>query len=38
MMNKIGNKSLLEVGNAYELLTVFQMFYYLNEKFPLTNI
>ena len=38
MMNKIGNKYLLEVGNAYELLTVFQMFYYLNERFPLTNI
>ena len=30
-------QSLLEVENAYELLTVFQMFYYLNGRFPLTN-
>ena len=33
----MGVKSLLEVENAYELLTVLQMFYYLNGKFPLTN-
>ena len=30
-------KSMLEVENAYELLTVFQMFCYLNGRFPLTN-
>ena len=30
-------QSLLEVENTYELLTVFQMFYYLNGRFPLTN-
>ena len=31
----MGVKSLFEVENA--LLTVFQMFYYLNRRFPLTN-
>ena len=36
-VNRVGVKSLLEVENAYELLTVLQMFYYLNGKFPLTN-
>ena len=35
--NGWGVKSLLEVENAYELLTVFQIFYYLNGRFPLTN-
>ena len=30
-------KSLLEVENVYELLTVFQNFYYFNGRFPLTN-
>ena len=35
--NSWGVKSLLEVENAYELLIVFQMFYYLNGRFPLTN-
>ena len=35
--NGWGVKSLLEVENVYELLTVFQMFYYLNRRFPLTN-
>ena len=30
-------KSLLGVENACELLTAFQMFYYLNGRFPLTN-
>ena len=30
-------KSLLEVENAYELLTFFQMFHHLNERSPLTN-
>ena len=35
--NRWGVKYLLEVENAYELLTVFQMFYYLNGRFPLTN-
>ena len=35
--NRWGVKSLLEVEKAYELLTVLQMFYYLNGRFPLTN-
>ena len=35
--NGWGVKSLLEVENAYKLLTIFQMFYYLNGGFPLTN-
>ena len=35
--NSWGVKSLLEVEKAYELLIVFQMFYYLNGRFPLTN-
>ena len=35
--NGWGLQSLLEVENAYELLTVFQMFYYLNGRFSLTN-
>ena len=30
-------KSLLEVENVYDLVTVFQNFYYLNGRFPLTN-
>ena len=35
--NGWGVKSLLEVENAYELLTVFQMFYCLNGWFSLRN-
>ena len=35
--NGWGVKSLLEVENAYELLTLFHMFYYLNGRLPLTN-
>ena len=35
--NGWGVKSLLEVENAYELLTIFQIFYYLNGRFPLAN-
>ena len=35
--NVWGAKSLLEIENAYELLTIFQMFYYLNGRLPLTN-
>ena len=35
--NELGVKSLLEIENAYKLLIVFQMFYYLNGKFSLTN-
>ena len=30
-------KSLLEIENAYELLTIFQMFYYFDGKFPLSD-
>ena len=30
-------KSLLVVENVYDLVTVFQNFYYLNGRFPLTN-
>ena len=36
-INRWGIKSLLEVENAYELLTVFEMFYRLDRRFPLTN-
>ena len=35
--NGWGVKSLLEVENAYELLNFFQIFYYFNGRFPLTN-
>ena len=35
--NGWGTKSLLEIENAYELLTFFQMFYYFNRRLPLTN-
>ena len=35
--NGWGVKSLLEVENAYGLLTVFQIFYCLNGRFPLKN-
>ena len=35
--NGWGTKSLLEIENAYELLTIFRMFYYFNERLPLTN-
>ena len=28
---------LLDIENAYELLTIFQMFYYLNGRLSLTN-
>ena len=33
--NGWGVKSLLKVENVYEILTVFQKFYYRNERFPL---
>ena len=36
-INRWGIKSLIEVENAYELLTVFQMFYCLNGRFLLKN-
>ena len=36
-INRWGIKSLLEVENAYEPLTVFEMFYRLDGRFPLTN-
>ena len=35
--NGWGTKSLLEIENAYELLTNFQMFYYFNGRLCLTN-
>ena len=35
--NEWGVNSLLEVENTYELLAVFQMFYYLNGRFALVN-
>ena len=35
--NGWGVKSLLDVESSYELLSVFEMFYYLNGRFPLTN-
>ena len=34
--NGYGAKSLLEIENAYEMLTNFQMFYYFNGRLPLT--
>ena len=34
--NEYGAKSLLEIENAYEMLTNFQMFYYFNGRLPLT--
>ena len=36
-VNRRAVKSLLEVENAYELLTVFQTFHYVNGRFPLTS-
>ena len=36
-VNGWGTKSLLEIENAYELLTIFQMFYCFNGRLPLTN-
>ena len=36
-VNGWGTKSLLEIENAYGLLTVFQMFYYLNGRPPTKN-
>ena len=36
-VNGWGTKSLLEIENAYELLNIFQMFYYFNGRLPLTN-
>ena len=36
-INRWGIKSLLEVEYAYELLSVFEMFYRLDGRFPLTN-
>ena len=36
-VNGWGTKSLLEIENAHELLTIFQMFYYFNGRLPLTN-
>ena len=35
--NGCGTKSLLEIENAYELLTIFQMFYYFDGRLPLKN-
>ena len=35
--NGWGTKSLREIENAYELLTIFQIFYYFNGSLPLTN-
>ena len=35
--NEWGTKSLLEIENAYEPLTIFQMFYYFNGRLCLTN-
>ena len=35
--NGWGTKSLLEIENAYEPLTIFQMFYYFNGRLRLTN-
>ena len=35
--NGLGVILLLDIENAYELLTIFQMFYYLNGRLPLTN-
>ena len=35
--NGWGTKSLLEIENAYELLTIFQMFYYFIGRLPVTN-
>ena len=35
--NGWGTKSLLEIENVYEILTIFQMFYYFNGRLPLTN-
>ena len=36
-VNGYGAKCLLEIENACEMLTTFQMFYYFNGKLPLTN-
>ena len=35
--NGYGVKSLLEIENSYELLKIFQLFYYLNGRLLLTN-
>ena len=35
--NGLGTKSLLEIENAYKLLTIFQMFYYFNRRLSLRN-
>ena len=35
--NGYGAKSLLEIENAYKLLNTFQIFYYFNGRFSLTN-
>ena len=35
--NGCGTKFLLEIENTYELLTIFQMFYYFDGRVPLTN-
>ena len=35
--NGLGVILLLDIENAYELLTIFQMFYYLNGRLSLTN-
>ena len=35
--NMWGTKFLLEIENAHELLTIFQMFYYFDGRLPLTN-
>ena len=36
-VNGYGAKCLLEIENACEMLTTFQMFYYFNGRLPLTN-
>ena len=35
--NEWGAKTLLEIENSFELLSFFQLFYYLNGRLPLTN-
>ena len=35
--NGWGVKSLLEIGNTYDLLCIFQMFYHFNGRLPLRN-
>ena len=35
--NSLGVKSIVEVEDCIELLRLFQLFYYLNRRLPLTN-